>query len=89
MANGKKIPQTLFGTRQFILEGLINILTTMSYLVKLYTRYYYSRLEAYQEGYDKVFDTKEEAEQYVLENERGFGNGDTSYRYEIIPSAKV
>lgn len=30
MVNGKKIPQTVFGTRRFILEGLISILTTMN-----------------------------------------------------------
>ena len=54
------------------------------FTVKLYTRYYYSVNEEYQENCDKHFSTEQEAQEYVLKNERGFKNSDTRYRYEIV-----
>lgn len=40
--------------------------------------------EEYQENCDKHFSTEQEAQEYVLKNERGFENSDTRYRYEIV-----
>jgi len=55
-----------------------------TFTTKLYTRYYYSPTEEYQRDQDKHFRTKNEAQEYADYHEHGFGNSDTSYRYEIV-----
>lgn len=75
---------TEFGRQRQSLAGKVLINSMTVFTTKLYTRYYYAQTEEYQEGCDKHFKTEQEAKQYALENERGFGNSDTSYRYEIV-----